>query len=133
MKNVAIVGAGISGLVLASFLKKMTTIKLQFLKKDIINNKNINGIQISPNALHILNSLDFGRLDQTKFYSVKGINFFDIFEKEKIASMKFNYLNSNQYLTMNRSDLIDFLIKNYSLEKNIINKVYLKSFIIESF
>ena len=122
MKKVAIVGAGISGLVLVSFLKKNDNYQITIFEKDIINNKNINGIQISPNALHILNSLDFDRLDQTKFYSVKGINFFDIFEKEKIASMKFNYLNSNQYLTMNRSDLIDFLIKNYSLEKNIINK-----------
>ena len=113
MKKVAIVGAGISGLVLASFLKKNDKYQITIFEKDLINNKNINGIQISPNALHILNSLDFDRLDQTKFYSVKGINFFDIFEKEKIASMKFNYLNSNQYFVLVKDNLFPLLHLKY--------------------
>ena len=54
MKKIAIVGAGISGLVLACFLKKNKNYDISVYEKDDIYLPNSNGIQISPNALRIL-------------------------------------------------------------------------------
>ena len=59
MKKIGIVGAGISGLTLACLLKKNTNYDISIFEKDNLKFKNINGIQISPNAFRILKQIKF--------------------------------------------------------------------------
>tara|TARA_B100001027_G_scaffold216964_1_gene195595 strand:- start:4552 stop:5673 length:1122 start_codon:yes stop_codon:yes gene_type:complete len=122
MKKVAIVGAGISGLVLSSFLKKKGNFQISIFEKDNIFLNNLNGIQISPNAIRILNKINFNFFNLKKKYSVKGISFYDCETKKKIGVMKFDYLEKNMYVTLNRNDLINFLINQFSLKDNLIQK-----------
>ncbi len=122
MKKIAIVGAGISGLILASFIKKNTSFKVSLFEKDNIKNNTKNGIQISPNGVRILRKIDFDNFDENKFYSIKSISFYDCIINEKFATMDLNYLDKNTYLTLDRTDLINFFINQFSLRDNLINQ-----------
>lgn len=122
MKKIGIVGAGISGLVLASLLKKNGNYQISIFEKDNLINKNINGIQVSPNATKVLNKINFNIFDKNKFYSLNGINFYDCSSNKKIATMNLNYLQENSYIALNRNDLISFLLKEFSLNENLIQK-----------
>lgn len=123
MKNIVIVGAGISGLVLASFLKQHGNYKISIFEKKKNENKNdINGIQISPNAINILKKLNFDNFDNSKFYPIKSLNFYDCISKKKISVMNFNYLEKNSYIAINRTDLNNFLINEFDLKNHIFEK-----------
>ena len=109
MKKIGIVGAGVSGLTLACLLKKNTDYDITIFEKDNLKFNNINGIQISPNAYRILSELNFDSFDQRKLCKILGVSFHDYYSNSKIATMIFN-LNDQSYITLNRSDLINFLI-----------------------
>ncbi len=126
MKKIGIIGAGVSGLTLACLLKKNTNYDVSIFEKDDFKIKNINGIQISPNALRILNELNFSSFDQKKLCKITGVSFFDHYSNLKIAKMSFEYLSDEPYITLNRSDLINFLINKFSLEDHIIEKEVLE-------
>ena len=122
MKKIAIVGAGISGLVLACFLKKNKNYDISVYEKDDIYLPNSNGIQISPNALRILKKINFDLFDQKKLCKITGLSFYDYNLNAKIARMSFDYLKNDLYITLNRNELINFLINQFSLKDNIILK-----------
>jgi len=122
MKKIGIIGAGISGLVLACFLKQNTDYNISIFEKDEIETKNINGIQISPNAVRILKKLNFGLFDQRKLCKIKGLTFYDYNSSSIIARMNFNFLDNDDYITLNRNELINFLIRTFSLKNQIIKK-----------
>ena len=122
MKRIGIIGAGISGLVFASLIRENPNFEITIFEKDQIQNNSINGIQLSPNAMAILDKLKFSNFNKDKFFNIRGINFFDICENKKISTMSFDYLNRNQYISLNRSDLINFLINEFLLQEIIINK-----------
>ena len=126
MKKIGIIGAGVSGLTLACLLKKNTNFDISIFEKDDLKIKNINGIQISPNALRILNELSFNSFDQKNLCKIKGVSFYDHYSNSKIAKMSLEYLSDEPYITLNRSDLIDFLIKKFSLKNHIIEKEVLE-------
>ena len=122
MKKIGIVGAGISGLVLACFLKKNKNYDISVYEKDDIYLPNSNGIQISPNALRILKKINFDLFDQKKLCKITGLSFYDYNLNAKIARMSFDYLKNDPYITLNRNELINFLINQFSLKDNIIIK-----------
>ena len=122
MKKIGIVGAGISGLTLACLIKKNTNYDISIFEKDNLKFKNINGIQISPNALRILSELNFDSFDQRKLCKISGVSFYDYYSNSKIATMNFN-LNDQSYITLNRSDLINFLINKFSLKDQLLKRV----------
>ena len=126
MKKIGIIGAGISGLTLACLIKKNTNYDVSIFEKDNLKIKNINGIQISPNALRILNELNFDSFDQEKLCKITGISFYDHYSNLRIARMNFGYLSGGSYVTLNRSDLINFLINKFLLKDNIIEKEVVK-------
>ena len=126
MKRVGIIGAGISGLTLAALFKQHKKYKISIFEKDKITSQNINGIQISPNALRILNELNFEIFDKNKFCNIEGLTFYDHISKKKIATMNFNYLVNDSYITLNRNDLIKFLIDEFALKDIIIEKEVIK-------
>ena len=125
MKKIGIVGAGISGLTLACLLKKNTNYDISILEKDNLKFKNVNGIQISPNASRILSKLNFDSFDQRKVCKISGVSFYDYYSNSNIATMIFN-LSDHSYITLNRSDLINFLINKFSLKDQIIEKEVIK-------
>ncbi len=125
MKKIGIVGAGISGLTLACLIKKNTNYDISIFEKDNLKFKNINGIQISPNALRILSELNFDSFDQRKLCKISGVSFYDYYSNSKIATMNFD-LDNDSYITLNRSDLINFLINKFSLKDQIIEKEVIK-------
>ena len=63
MKKIGIVGGGIAGLVLASFLKSKLDYEIQIFEKDDYSS-DYNGIQISPNGTRILKKLRLDELEQ---------------------------------------------------------------------
>ena len=125
MKKIGIVGAGISGLTLACLLKKNTNYDITIFEKDNLKIKNVNGIQISPNAFRILSELNFDSFDQRKLCKILGVSFHDYYSNSKIATMNLN-LNDQSYITLNRSDLINFLINKFSLKDQIVEKEVIK-------
>ena len=125
MKKIGIVGAGISGLTLACLLKKNTNYDITIFEKDNLKFKNVNGIQISPNAFRILSKLNFDSFDKRKLCKILGVSFYDYYSNSNIATMNFN-LNDHAYITLNRHDLINFLINKFSLKDQIIEKEVIK-------
>ncbi len=99
MKKIGIVGAGISGLTLACLLKKNTNYDITIFEKDNLKFKNVNGIQISPNALRILSKLNFDSFDKRKLCKILGVSFYDYYSNTNIATMNFN-LNDHAYITI---------------------------------
>tara|TARA_B100000212_G_C27355155_1_gene525518 strand:+ start:624 stop:1739 length:1116 start_codon:yes stop_codon:yes gene_type:complete len=125
VKKIGIIGAGVSGLTLACLLKKNTNYDITIFEKDNLKFKNINGIQISPNAFRILRELNFDSFDQSRLCKISGVSFHDYSSNKKIATMNFN-LNDQSYIALNRSDLINFLINKFSLKDQIIDKEVIK-------
>ncbi|MAK12463.1 MAG: hypothetical protein CMI73_02185 [Candidatus Pelagibacter sp.] len=126
MKRVGIVGAGISGLVLASFLKKSKKYEISIFEKNIVKSRNINGIQISPNAIKILKELNFDSFNKDKFCKIQSLSFYDCISNIKIATMNLDYLKKDYYVTLNRDSLVQFLINEFDLKNNITEKEAIK-------
>ena len=122
MKKIGIIGCGIAGLALASLLKKSLDFDISIFEKDNIEDANVSGIQISPNGKKILSHLNFSNFQKDNFCSIKKISFFDMVSSSRISDMNLNYLKNESYITLNRSELIKFLIHEYSLSKNIIKQ-----------
>jgi len=122
MRKIGIIGCGIAGLALASLLKKSLDFDISIFEKDNIQDTNVSGIQISPNGKKVLSHLNFSNFQKDNFCSIKKISFFDMVSSSRISDMNLNYLKNESYITLNRSELIKFLIHEYSLSKNIIKQ-----------
>ena len=70
--NIAIVGAGVSGIILGSLLKKYLNVNISIFEKRNQLFNNINGLQLTPNSTQILDL----------------INFPEIFKKEEFLSIE---------------------------------------------
>jgi len=124
MKKIAIVGGGISGIVLSSLLKKFLNYDIQIFERYELS-ESVNGIQISPNGNKILDMLDFSEM-QNQYIQISKINFFDLKNKSYISSMKLDYDANSKYITLNRTELLKFLINKYRLSENINNKTVIE-------
>ena len=124
MKNIAIIGAGISGLFLANLLEKNTSFNYKiFEKKPSLDLSDGYGIQLSVNSINLLNKIGFQKMNATDIYFPKKVNFFDAKKLKKICDIdlaQFNFENS-RYTTLKRSKLIEFLLSNIPEEKIIFN------------
>ena len=124
MKNIAIIGAGISGLFLANLLEKNTSFSYKiFEKKSSLDLSDGYGIQLSVNSINLLNKIGFQKINASDVYFPKKVNFFDVKVQKKICDIdlsQFNFEN-NRYATLKRSKLIEFLLSNIPKEKLIFN------------
>ena len=124
MKNIAIIGAGISGLFLANLLEKNTSFSYKiFEKKSSLDLSDGYGIQLSVNSINLLNKIGFQKINASDVYFPKKVNFFDVKVQKKICDIdlsQFNFEN-NRYTTLKRSKLIEFLLSNIPKEKLIFN------------
>ena len=124
MKNIAIIGAGISGLFLANLLEKNKSFSYKiFEKKTSLDLSDGYGIQLSVNSINLLNKIGFHKMNASDVYFPKKVNFYDVKKIKKICDIdlsQFNFENK-RYTTLKRSKLIDFLLRNIPKEKIIFN------------
>jgi len=111
-KKIAIIGAGIAGLTIANLLKKNSDFDFMvYEKKESLDPEEGFGIQLSPNSISILNKIGFNKINSEKIYHPQKINFYSM-ANEKICDLKLAKFNKkkNQYTTLQRSILIEFLM-----------------------
>ena len=122
MKKVAIIGAGISGLYMASLLRLNSNYEINiFEKNNSVNLEKGYGIQLSVNSVKLLNKIGFQNINfQEKFFP-KRVNFYSLKDKSKICDLDLSVFNNSEekYTTLQRFTLIDFLRN--KLPSNLIN------------
>ena len=124
MKKIAIIGAGISGLFLANLLEKNKFYSYKiFEKKTSLDISDGYGIQLSVNSINLLNKIGFQKINASDVYFPKKVNFFDAKKSKKICDIDLSQFNSqnNQYTTLKRSKLIEFLLEKIPSEKLVFN------------
>tara|TARA_B100001093_G_scaffold472769_1_gene496158 strand:- start:891 stop:2039 length:1149 start_codon:yes stop_codon:yes gene_type:complete len=125
MKNIAIIGAGISGLYIANKFKDNKNYNVKIYEKK--SQKEIDegyGVQLSVNSIKLLNNLGFDSLAEDEKFCPNKIDFYEIKNLKKICDLnisEFNLVNS-KYTTLKRSKLLNFLIN--GLEDGVINYNY---------
>jgi len=141
MKNIAIIGAGISGLYLANLFKNNEDYKVTiYEKKNLIQIREGYGIQLSVNSVELLNQIGFNYLTDEEKFNPKKIDFYEIKNSKKICELEISKFNTEncKYTTLKRSKLLQFLMDglgdeiikyNYSInqieyEKNTITLTF---------
>ena len=122
MKRVAIIGGGISGLYIASLLRKNSNYEITvYEKNNSVNLEKGYGIQLSVNSIKLLNKIGFQNINLKEIFFPKKVNFYSLKNKNKICDLNISAFNSSndKYTTLQRFTLIDFL-KN-KLPSNLIN------------
>jgi len=111
-KKIAIIGAGISGLTFANFLRKNSEYDFTiYEKKPSLDLNEGYGVQLSPNSVSILNKIGFRDLDINSKFNPKKIDFYSLKNINKICDLDITQFNSQdtRYTTLKRSLLIEFL------------------------
>ena len=127
-KKIIIVGAGIAGLTLANFLKKNNFNNFRVYERFEKKLSRPTGIQLTPNAVRILDFLDsrfflnnnFNRINYLNINAVNSKNFNDK------SDLRINFQNivsdKMPYLTCDRNILMKFLEKNLSSKEIFYNR-----------
>jgi len=127
-KKIIIVGAGIAGLTLANFLKKNNFNNFQVYERFEKKLSRPTGIQLTPNAVRILDFLDsrfflnnnFNRINYLNINAVNSKNFND---KSDLRINLQNIVSDKMpYLTCDRNILMKFLEKNLSSKEIFYNR-----------
>ncbi len=127
-KKIIIVGAGIAGLTLANFLKKNNFNNFRVYERFEKKLSRPTGIQLTPNAVRILDFLDsrfflnnnFNRINYLNINAVNSKNFND---KSDLRINLQNIVSDKMpYLTCDRNILMKFLEKNLSSKEIFYNK-----------
>ena len=110
-KKVAIIGAGIAGLTLASLLNTNSDFEFVIYEKE--ENLNLDegfGIQLAVNGTSILNQIGFDKLDKSEKYHPSKLDFYST-NCNKVCDLDLIPFNSAnvKYTTLKRSILIKFL------------------------
>ena len=112
MKKIAIIGAGISGLFVASLFKENPNYQVTIYEKN--NSINLDegyGIQLSINSIKLLNKIGFNTLENKDKFNPEKIDFYEIKHEKKICDLNISEFNSEncRYTTLKRSKLVEFL------------------------
>ena len=111
-KKVAIIGAGISGLTFANFLKFTPEYDFTIYEKNSsLDLSSGYGVQLSTNSVSILNKIHFKDIKIDNKFNPQKIDFYSIKNNNKICELditQFNIQDIN-YTTLKRSLLIEFL------------------------
>jgi salicylate hydroxylase len=127
-KKIIIVGAGIAGLTLANFLKKNNFNNFRVYERFEKKLSRPTGIQLTPNAVRILDFLDsrfflnnnFNRINYLNINAVNSKNFND---KSDLRINLQNIVSDKMpYLSCDRNILMKFLEKNLSSKEIFYNR-----------
>lgn len=122
MKKIIIVGAGISGLYFANLLEINGKYDYKILeKRSSLDLNDGYGVQLSVNAIKLLNKVGFKNLAVHDVYYPSNINFYKANNCKLISKINISQFNQqgNFYTTLKRSVLINFLLKNIPRDKII--------------
>ena len=112
MKNVAVIGAGISGLFIANLFKRNPDYNITVYEKNpSIDLETGYGVQLSVNSIKLLNEIGFEKLQNNEKFTPEKINFYSNENLNKICELDITDFNSRdcKYTTLKRSSLIEFL------------------------
>jgi len=84
MKKIAIIGAGISGLLVANLFKENPDYQVTIYEKNSsIELDEGYGIQLSNNSIKLLNKIGFNTLDNKDKFNPEKIDFYELKQKKK--------------------------------------------------
>ena len=109
-KKIAIIGAGIGGLIMANLLQKNPDFQFIIYEKgETLNLEEGFGLQLSVNSISILNQIGFSSLSKSEIYHPAKLDFYS--NENKICDLDLTQFNSEtkKYTTLKRSTLIKFL------------------------
>jgi len=124
MKKIAIIGAGISGLLIANLFKKNSNFQVTIYEKNTsVLLEEGYGVQLSVNSIRILNKIEFSKFGNNEKFTPQKINFYSNENLNKICELDISNFNSEdcKYTTLKRSSLINFLRKDL---EDLINTGY---------
>ena len=124
-KKIAIIGAGISGLIFANLLMKNSKYDFTIYEKNSsLNLREGYGVQLSVNSTFILNEIGFKNYKSDNKFNPKKIDFYSLKNNNKICDLDITQFNSEdvQYTTLKRSSLIEFLKENLLSDSIQFNK-----------
>ena len=114
MKSVAVIGAGISGLLIANLFKRNLNYQITVYEKNTsVALDEGYGVQLSVNSIKILNEIGFENLQKDEKFNPEKIHFYSNNSSNKICELNISEFNTDycKYTTLKRSSLIKFLKK----------------------
>ena len=111
-KKIAIIGAGISGLVFGNLLKNSSKYEFTIFEKNSSLDLNEGyGVQLSSNSISILNDIGFIDLESKNKFNPKKIDFYKLKNNYKICDLDISRFNRENilYTTLKRSLLMQYL------------------------
>ena len=112
MKKVAIIGAGISGLLIANLLRQDFNYEVTLYEKNnSINLEKGYGVQLSVNSIKLLNKINFQTINSQNKFNPNKVDFYSLKNKNKICDLDISVFNTYEakYTTLQRTTLVEFL------------------------
>ena len=138
MKKVAIIGAGISGLLIANLLRQDSNYEVTLYEKNnSINLEKGYGVQLSVNSIKLLNKIGFQTINSQNKFNPNKVDFYSLKNKNKICDLDISTFNTYEakYTTLQRTTLVEFLkdkLPNNLIQYNKkVNKVSSQNEIID--
>ena len=138
MKKVVIIGAGISGLLIANLLRQDSNYEVTLYEKNnSINLEKGYGVQLSVNSIKLLNKINFQTINSQNKFNPNKVDFYSLKNKNKICDLDISVFNTYEakYTTLQRTTLVEFLkdkLPNNLIQYNKkVNKVSSQNEIID--
>ena len=138
MKKIVIIGAGISGLLIANLLRQDSNYEVTLYEKNnSINLEKGYGIQLSVNSIKLLNKINFQTINSQNKFNPNKVDFYSLKNKNKICDLDISVFNTYEakYTTLQRTTLVEFLkdkLPNNLIQYNKkVNKVSSQNEIID--
>ena len=138
MKKVVIIGAGISGLLIANLLRQDSNYEVTLYEKNnSINLEKGYGVQLSVNSIKLLNKINFQTINSQNKFNPNKVDFYSLKNKNKICDLDISTFNTYEakYTTLQRTTLVEFLkdkLPNNLIQYNKkVNKVSSQNEIID--
>jgi len=138
MKKIVIIGAGISGLLIANLLRQDSNYEVALYEKNnSINLEKGYGVQLSVNSIKLLNKIGFQTINSQNKFNPNKVDFYSLKNKNKICDLDISTFNTYEakYTTLQRTTLVEFLkdkLPNNLIQYNKkVNKVSSQNEIID--